>query len=62
MKRNIECAYCNGTAILESEDKVINYKKQLISVKAYYYQCPACREDFTTTEADTLTMMKLFNV
>jgi putative zinc finger/helix-turn-helix YgiT family protein len=62
MNTKIECPYCDGTALLRYEDREILYKKEPFQVKAHFYQCEKCREEFTTTESDTLTMVQVHNL
>ncbi|MGB3079795.1 MAG: type II TA system antitoxin MqsA family protein, partial [Saprospiraceae bacterium] len=62
MKNKVECPYCDGTATLKYEARDITYKKEPFSVKAHYYQCEKCLEEFTTTETDTLTMVQVHNL
>ncbi|MBK9106395.1 MAG: hypothetical protein IPL92_17990 [Saprospiraceae bacterium] len=62
MKTKIECPYCDGTAVLNSEFREITCKKESFPVKAYYYQCEKCREEFTTTETDTYTMEQVYDL
>ncbi len=62
MKSKIECPYCDGIAVLNSESREITYKEKLFAVKSYYYKCEVCREEFTTTETDSLTMMQVFTL
>ncbi len=62
MKNKVECPYCDGTATLKYEARDITYKKEPFSVIAHYYQCEKCREEFTTTETDSLTMVQVHNL
>jgi len=62
MKNKVECPYCEGIAYLKYEDKEIIYKKEPFPIKAHFYQCEKCREEFTTTETDTLTMVQVHNL
>lgn len=63
MKMNpvIECPYCDGQAELKKQVKELTYRKDSFKVFAHYYQCKLCSEEFTTTEADTITILQLHN-
>ena len=56
MKSNIECPYCEGIAAIKTVPEEIAYKKGKFNVKANFYKCEKCQEEFTTTETDTFTM------
>ncbi len=62
MKNKTECPYCDGTATLKYEDREMTFKKEPFAVKAHYYQCGKCKEEFTTTETDTLTIAQVQNM
>ena len=62
MKTKMDCPYCDGSAILKDEIREIKYKESALSVKAYFYRCESCQEEFTTTETDTHTMKHVLNV
>jgi putative zinc finger/helix-turn-helix YgiT family protein len=61
MKQKIECPYCNGTANLQKEAKELNYRKDAFKIVAHFYKCEKCSEEFTTTEADTISLMQAHN-
>jgi YgiT-type zinc finger domain-containing protein len=59
MKIKIDCPYCNGSAFLKGENREITYKEETLTVKAYFYQCESCLEEFTTTETDNQTKIQV---
>ena len=61
MKNKIECPYCDGHAILHSEQKELSFRKESFRVRVHYYRCQKCNEEFTTTDVDTVTMLQLYN-
>lgn len=61
MKQKIECPYCDGTANLQKEAKELNYRKDAFKIVAHFYKCEKCNEEFTTTEADTISLMQAHN-
>ena len=61
MKQKIECPYCDGTANLQKEAKELNYRKDTFKIVAHFYKCGKCNEEFTTTEADTISLMQAHN-
>ncbi len=61
MKQKIECPYCDGTANLQKETKELNYRKDAFKIVAHFYKCEKCEEEFTTTEADTISLMQAHN-
>jgi putative zinc finger/helix-turn-helix YgiT family protein len=61
MKKKIECPYCDGTANLHREAKEITYRKDVFKIIAHYYKCEKCQEEFTTTEADTISLTQVHN-
>lgn len=61
MKKIIECPYCDGKALLSKEIKELNYRKDNFKIMAHYYRCQKCKEEFTTTEADTIGLMQVHN-
>ncbi len=62
MKNLIECPYCDGNAKLHRKDKEINYRKEMFCVVEHYYKCENCKEEFTTTKTDTVTMTQVYNM
>ena len=61
MIHEIECPYCDGHAILQNEERKLSFRKESFSVRVHYYRCQKCKEEFTTTEVDTVTMLQLYN-
>ncbi|HZV69295.1 MAG TPA: type II TA system antitoxin MqsA family protein [Saprospiraceae bacterium] len=61
MKKIIECPYCVGHAQLNMNPKEIIFKKENFHVQQHYYKCDICKEEFTTTEADTISMVQVYN-
>lgn len=61
MKKKIECPYCDGTANLHREAKEITYRKEVFKIISHFYRCEKCGEEFTTTEADTISLTQVHN-
>lgn len=61
MKQRIECPYCDGIAHLHKEAKELTYRKGVFKIVAHFYKCEKCAEEFTTTEADTISLMQAHN-
>ena len=61
MKQRIECPYCDGMANLHREAKEITYRKDVFKIIAHFYKCGKCKEEFTTTEADTISLTQVHN-
>lgn len=61
MKQKTECPYCDGTANLQKEAKELNFRKDAFKIVAHFYKCEKCSEEFTTTEADTISLMQAHN-
>lgn len=61
MKNRIECPYCDGHAVLSKSNRDIPYRKESFNVVEHYYVCEECREEFTTTDTDTITITQLHN-
>src|SRR5688500_10288940 len=61
MKKKIECPYCDGRANLHKDVKEINYRKDVFKIVAHFYKCEKCQEEFTTTEADTISLTQVHN-
>jgi putative zinc finger/helix-turn-helix YgiT family protein len=61
MRKKIECPYCDGTASLHLEAKEITYRKEVFKIVAHFYKCEKCQEEFTTTEADTISLVQVHN-
>jgi len=61
MKEKVICAFCNGVALLKKEKKEIKYRKDVFTILAHFYQCDICKERFTNTETDTLSLLQVHN-
>lgn len=61
MKQRIECPWCDGQAVLQKEARELTYRSEVVKIEAHYYQCDKCGEEFTTTEADTLSLEQAYN-
>lgn len=61
MKERIECPYCDGIATLQKEVKEVAYRKDIFKIVAHFYKCEKCKEEFTTTEADTISLTQVHN-
>jgi putative zinc finger/helix-turn-helix YgiT family protein len=61
MKMKIECPYCDGIANLHKEAREITYRKDVFKIVAHFYKCEKCQEEFTTTEADTISLTQAHN-
>lgn len=61
MKKVIECPYCDGQAKLDRQAKELTYRKDLFKVVEHFYKCDLCKEEFTTTETDTVTLLQAHN-
>jgi len=61
MKQRIECPYCDGVANLQKEAKDLKYRKDVYKIIAHFYKCEECKEEFTTTEADTISLTQAHN-
>ena len=61
MKLLIPCAFCDAEAKLKSQKRVLTYRKEEFNVVEHYYLCENCKEEFTTTETDTVTILQAHN-
>ncbi|HWB94190.1 MAG TPA: type II TA system antitoxin MqsA family protein [Puia sp.] len=61
MEQKIECPFCEGIADLHKEPKEITYRKDVFKILAHFYKCNKCQEEFTTTEADTISLTQVHN-
>lgn len=61
MKKILECPYCDGIAGLVKKDSEFPYRKEVYKVVEHYYKCDKCREEFTTTQTDTITVLQAHN-
>lgn len=60
MKSQIECPFCDGTAVLRHEARNIDYRNENFTVAQAFYACHKCHESFTTTESDTFSINQLY--
>jgi len=51
--KQINCPTCNGIANLISNPKQIKFQGKTHNITEYFYKCPKCNMEFTTTESDT---------
>ena len=56
MKKKLECPYCDGIANLQKEASELRYRKDVFKIVAHFYKCENCEEEFTTTEADDVSL------
>ncbi|SEB04063.1 type II toxin-antitoxin system antitoxin SocA domain-containing protein [Pedobacter hartonius] len=61
MKDRIECPFGEGEAVLKKEPRSLSYRKYEFTVIAHYYKCEDCGEEFTTNEADHITLIQVHN-
>lgn len=61
MNQQIECPYCDGTALLQKEEKELSYRKHTYKVVAHFYKCEKCKEEFSTTASDTISLLQAHN-
>ncbi len=61
MNQLIECAYCDGKAQLQKENRALTYRKEDFKIVQHFYTCESCYEEFTTTETDTITLLQAHN-
>jgi len=61
MKDRIECPFGEGEAVLKKESRSLSYRKHEFTVIAHYYKCKNCGEEFTTNEADHITLVQAHN-
>jgi putative zinc finger/helix-turn-helix YgiT family protein len=60
-KQMVECPYCDGMANLQKEARDLIYRKDQFKILAHFYKCEKCEEEFTTTEADTISLIQAHN-
>lgn len=59
-KFDIKCPFCDkGNAVLSVEKKKRTFRKEEFKLYEYYYKCNSCKEEFTTTEIDTINTKQL---
>lgn len=51
-----DCPLCEGKARLKSIPAVLVIQAKPVEVKAWYYKCDRCGEEFTTTQSDEQTL------
>ena len=61
MRQKIDCAYCDGQAQLQRKERDLNFRKEVFKVVEHFYKCNICKEEFTTTETDTVTLLQAHN-
>ena len=61
MKKKIECPYCDGFANLKQEADELTYRKEVFKIIAHFYKCEKCKEEFTTTETDDISLTQVHN-
>lgn len=61
MKKVLDCPYCDGHAKINKQEKEISYRKEVFKTIEHFYKCGKCKEEFTTTETDTVTMLQIHN-
>lgn len=57
----MECAVCDGKAILHREETVLTYRKEEFPLMSHFYQCEKCGYEFTTDELDGLDLGQVHN-
>lgn len=58
----MKCPVCEkGNASLKIEKKKRTFRKEEFAIFEYYYKCDNCKEEFTTTEIDTLSINQVYN-
>src|SRR5258706_10044998 len=48
-------------ASLQKEARDLAYRKDLFKIIAHFYKCEKCSKEFTTTEADTISLVQAHN-
>jgi hypothetical protein len=61
MKKIDECPFCEGQAILETQKRDLVYRKESFCINQYYYKCAKCKEEYTTNEADEVSLLQAQN-
>lgn len=61
MKKMLECPYCDGKAVLTKENRGLTYRKDSFDVVEHFYKCNNCKEEFTTTETDAISILQMHN-
>ncbi len=61
MKKTIDCAFCDGIAILKGKHNSISFRKEQFEITEHFFKCSKCSREFTTTETDTLSLLQVHN-
>lgn len=61
MKEVMDCPYGEGKAVLKKSPQQITFRKEVFDVVAHFYVCEDCGEEFTTNEADEITLVQAYN-
>lgn len=56
LPNEMDCGFCVYIAKLEERKTSVTYKGIELEVTTYFYKCPECGEEFTTNEADELSL------
>lgn len=57
----MECPFCeHGTASLHQEQRSFVVKSKTVESKFLFYRCDTCKEQFTTTESDTVSFNEIY--
>ena len=60
MKKNA-CPQCDSNSTLVRCPNELEFRKEHFNVIEHYFQCNKCREEFTNTELDDLTLNQVYN-
>lgn len=59
----MECLFCNSSNVaLNVEKKKRVFKKEEFEIFEYFYKCDKCKQEFTTTEIDTINVNQVHNL
>jgi len=61
MKKIMECPFCEGKATLQRQKRVLTYRKEQFKIVAHFYTCNSCKEEFTSTETDEISLSQAHN-
>lgn len=61
MTQSIDCPYCEGKAHLKKEWTTIHFRKIEFKAVAHFYKCISCKESFTTTASDQISLTQVHN-
>jgi putative zinc finger/helix-turn-helix YgiT family protein len=61
MKKTMNCPFCTGQAYLHKEPKEFTFRKETFKIVSHFYACESCKEQFTTTESDTISLRQVYN-